>query len=1504
MTQEKNDINATPARKKFRWKRLMVALSVMALLMGALQYVGYYCAVPLFKDRICNAVQQKSKGLYTMDFSDLRINFIGQSITLENFSVKADTAIYLERIESEHYNKAIYNVSVSSLNIKHIGLKSFFSKNELYIKAITMDSPVIRLVGKPDKSEVTKAKYDAVHTDLYPLLKPYFDALNIRRIEIRDGFFDFHMNIHANQEQFGISKIDITLKKFYLNEEKFIARKQFYYSEEIEIGSNNYVINLADSIHRITAERLEIKTLDSSIHATNVRMSSSNRQTSQKNRFDVSLKEMTINGLDISRAYFDKDVRLSNVTIKEPTIKFFQGGKVNKETKKFEASQDGWYSLIRGTLRSISIDSLQVDGASLSLSKPLVSDKPIYNVGNVNILMEGFLLDSLAHRNRNKILYSSDLTVVLNDYHMMLPDQRHMLTAENLMVSTKTQVVHADRINIRPSRYTSDSTAKTMRISIPLLDINGIDMKKAYNSRDFEIGTLRIQNPQINTTSYIDSAKTHKSMEPQQAKDNSKGKLLNALSDEYFHSLRIRNMSIYKGRVDITSKAYIQQDSLTLSGKLTLNIGNFLINSATLKDELIPFHTSSVKINLENVVVKPSRSLHTLRCDNFIVDSRNDNVTISKLSYTATSDTSLIHQLRRLGKHSVMDIRIDKTEFTQIDLLDAIYNGRINIENVKIGSPQFQMNVYPQLRVVAEASVPDTLTEADSIAIAVQDSILAKFSNLEKLIVQSLPKELSLIKLDTLAADSCLLKFIMRDTMQNITTGTASDFRFFINGFYYNRDSVSPEAQIMLSNGFMLDINNFQFVLPDKTHLVRTGNININTYDRLIRSNSILVTPLDTIRSKGKRQIIAYCPRLDITGVDFAEFNRTGKLPIDSCSINNSVVMIVKPTEAVQNSKPEKEQRKRPGIFSGLIVNTLTSFKNNVTIQNEDESPVMKIDVDFACKNLSIDSANISTKNHLMTFDSTYLNVDNLLIRIKDNELTAGNIHQDGDTLRIMGASFRNPDDSIKNHYSVDKIEIVKPDLEAAAFERTISAHSIYIQNPFAYLLTGQKKAPRNPDKPKNPKPFSILVDTLMADGARIHLDRRLKDKPDLDFPNMDLLAVGINTETEHESAFPADKVSAGINNFTYILKDTLMRFHFGRVELDPIHQVFVADQVDYRPRVGRYEYFKLFDTRRSANYVNCAKMVGYGFNIIDFVKTMKMDLTRVDVDRFAFLSYEDKTMPPDSSRKPTLNQYIFERLPIKIKVDTAVVRNSFFEMEQLTPEVGIPGVLTLNAINGIAYNFTNDTADLKKEDKMKVTASGLLMNQSKVNATIMYDLDSPTQEFICNFSADSIYLPILNPYLENGIRAKVEDGILARGLVYFKSDTIESRGKTQLIYHDLKLSLNKKDSVQEHKRGLLSFVANTVLRTKNTRKIGYIYARPDSSKSFAGYWMQSLLSGAKSTVGFESKEQKGDRKLGRKLIDAVTRKKRKENYILEVPNLEEILSGNKTNDKTETETK
>lgn len=1488
MSNDNNDIQeVTPKRKHHIAKNLAKFLLTTAIIVGVLQYVCYYHALPIAKERLCQAVKKQTHGLYTMDFADIKINFLGKSITLDSFSLTADTTKYLQLVQHENYNKAIYNISVEQLTIDNIGLKSFFSQNELYIKQVEMISPEVRLVGKPHKNTEAdrSGKYDAIHKDLYPMISQYFDALNIRNIKIQNGYFDFRTKISQSSRKVEISKINITLKNFYLNKEKYILKKQFFYSDVIEISSNDYTINLADSIHSITAGHLSISTYDSTIHAVDVHLKSNNtkKNTLNVNKFDVDLSEIEITGLDISQAFFQKTVNLKTVEIKSPTIQFSKGARHTNNKSQSSSNTSDWYPLIRGTLNGIYIDSMRLSNASMIIRKPTIK-RPLYDINKVNILLENFELDSTSHLNKNKILYSNNLDISIKKYQMLLPDNIHLLSADSIMISTNTGDVKAQKINIHPIKQLNDSTEKAINISVPSLEISDMDFIKAYNYRDYNINKLKIICPNIHTYSFIDSAK--------QSTTTHNPKLLEAMSNEYFKSLNVKAFVIYKGNIDITSKASIEEDSLTFSGKLTLTTGNLVLNNSTIRDEIVPFRAGSVRLNISDAIIKPSKSLHTLRCANLTIDTQTERILMTGFSYASQKDSSLIPSLKRLHKHSLLDITIDKAEFSKGGLLDAFYKGDVQVGKIKITNPKFYINLYPQLKrleieyrrmlAMADSTTSDTINIPKTIANNTSDSVsidstLLKYSLLGRLVARNIPHELQHIKLDTLISDSSILSFNIRDTSNKVITGTESNFKLGIKGFDFCRDSAPSTPKIMFADSYTLDLNNFRFLLPDKTHILKTGNITINTEEGTATTTAAIISPRNDSIARYKKQITAYCPELYLNGIDFYKFDSTGILPADSCRIHNTVIMICKPDSII--AKKQNTRSKRPSIFNGLTISNIQSFGDKFALTDQNDNKLLNMSIDFACDSLNV---NNKKNNGLpLTFCNPYVDINDFFSNNNGINFSNSNIHLQDDTIRISQIDLKTPSDTTKPNIKIKEVMATSLDIAQLAFNKNIIAHTISATQPQIRLtqVTERKQSNRTHIQ-FNTGNWNIKIDTVTVRDASLHLFRRYKRN--LFFGKMYADIVGLNTTIEHPTIYPADKFIVGIHNYNFNIKDSVYRFVVEDAEADIINSTAKFRNIDYQPRFSRYDYHKHFQYRHSASYMHCNSAFAYNFDFSTLILQKRIHAGKLVADRISFQNYENKTKPNDtSSIKPNLHQFIKERIPIRITVDTTLIKNSYVGIEQLDPDAATPGILTITSIDGKIVNFTNDPEFINRNNAILISCNGKLMNTAPISGKMKYVMNSATDEFICNFKADSIALPIINPYLENALFAKINDGILTSGQVNFKSDNIESRGEAKLMYHDLKFQVNKKDSVQQRRRGLLSLLANTVIRTKNTRKVGYIYTQPDNTKSFAGYWMKSILSGIKATVGFETKEQKDERRFSKKLVDVVMRRKLRQEYII-----------------------
>jgi hypothetical protein len=1468
MEDEKHDIQTEnqPVKKRGRLKRLIKTLLIIAVILSVLQYVFYYYALPIMKDGLCNIVNKSSNGLYSMNFDGFRINFLSKSFEIDNFSLSADTAVYLERINEKDYNKGIYNISAKKIAVKNI---SFFAllRDRLRINIIELENPKVSLVAKPKKSE--GKKYDAVHNDLFPAIEPFLNALIVNSIKINDGYFDLNTKVGNEKRNIEVSKIDITLKKFYLDREKHQKRNTMFFSKTIELNSENYDIILGDSIHTLKTSKLYINTEDSIIYAENAKLAADGVKANtniSNNKFNVGLKTLKITGLDINKAYFEKVVNLKNVIIAEPSIEFLQAGKMNKKTKKFEKFSSNFYPLIQGTLKSVAVDTLKIEDAKLRITKAATPQKPTYTAENINIFLEKFLLDSLAYKNKGKILYSENIGIKIADYQMFLPDNRHKFSAKNILASTKDKALSADKIIIRPTYKTADSTQKEINIRVPKLEISDLDIIKSYNTGDYQAATVKIILPEIETKSFIDTAKNNAAP---------KHNLVSALSDEFFKSLKIRNVIISKGSVDVTSKTAIKEDSLRLFGKMTLNLSNFTINKKTLSQGTMPFLTTNVNLQLQDLVMKTPKNFHTLRCSEFSVNTKKDKVLIEKFSYNYDRDSSIIETMKRLGKSSMIDISISKAEFTKIRLLDVFFKQEVSLEKLLVSNPKISISIYPQLKKAVERD--SVKTERDSL----QDSVYRQYTEFDKILADVFPKAVKLIKVDTLLTDSSILTFNFRDTMGRELVSTTSDFMFVTEGFFYSPDSISTDKKIMFAKDYELNINNFEFLLPDRVHLLRTGNIDFSTKKNQIKIKTLLLSERPSRKFSPKNIINFYVPELYIKDIDFEKFAETGIMPAGLLKFDDAVMSLSKNVDFVPdttNNRTKKQGKNNP--VKGAAFDSVSTYNSAFRFYRGDvldmfRDEVLKTEFDLSVKNFSIDSANFSKSGYIMDFEKPFVDIGSFQFVLKDSSrITVDKALEKDGKLRADGFFWGSPDNPRHTRVTCPEIILTDAKYTDLIFQKKITGHFMDMKSPGVEIFPGNKKTGLDDVLYKMFNTVAFEIDTVTSDNFRMDINLR-DNRPKVVLKNMDLNISDFNSQKYKDRDIPGRLVLAGIDDHTFYMKDSVFKLNFPRAVLNPnTHEVRIKN-MDFRPYTNRYDFCKAFDISRSATFITCETAVAKNFDWKTAIEKKTLNMDSLYLDKVSFLSYGDNSKPNGTEVQPTLLQWL-DRIPFYLNVRTAKISDSYLGIEQLNAAAAVPGIMTINGISAKISNLSNDPSQIKSDDTLVFSAKGRLMNRYAVAGSFKYPRNSAKEDFDCRIKVDSVFLPDLNPFLENALFAKINGGTLYSANIMFHSDNNSSKGISSFEYKDLKVALNKADSVQEKKRKLLSLLANMFVKKKNTKKIGYIYAEPDSTRGFTSYWVKSILSGIKATMGFESKEQKDERKIAERVKDVMSRGKQR----------------------------
>ncbi len=153
-----------------------------------------------------------------------------------------------------------------------------------------------------------------------------------------------------------------------------------------------------------------------------------------------------------------------------------------------------------------------------------------------------------------------------------------------------------------------------------------------------------------------------------------------------------------------------------------------------------------------------------------------------------------------------------------------------------------------------------------------------------------------------------------------------------------------------------------------------------------------------------------------------------------------------------------------------------------------------------------------------------------------------------------------------------------------------------------------------------------------------------------------------------------------------------------------------------------------------------------------------------------------------------------------------------------------------------------------------KLNLIGLFMGKSNMKLALTIPGKNTKKNYYLYGRMSGTRLNIINDFISRNARIKFRSGYLEKLLLHLWINRDYAKGDLSVIYKNLKISVLKKKNIRR-KRGLVSFLANTLIRNSNNiaspkfRKAKIYYPIPGNI-SFANYIWRAILSGIKFSVG------------------------------------------------------
>ncbi|MFD2636572.1 hypothetical protein [Pedobacter mendelii] len=268
-------------------------------------------------------------------------------------------------------------------------------------------------------------------------------------------------------------------------------------------------------------------------------------------------------------------------------------------------------------------------------------------------------------------------------------------------------------------------------------------------------------------------------------------------------------------------------------------------------------------------------------------------------------------------------------------------------------------------------------------------------------------------------------------------------------------------------------------------------------------------------------------------------------------------------------------------------------------------------------------------------------------------------------------------------------------------------------------------------------------------------------------------------------------------------------------------------------------------------------------FNGVDFIglnteqklyaRSLKIGSAKVEV----FMSRESPP-PPGFDKGKNYPHMALKRLNIQTIIDTLKLKNIDLKYSEYNPSSKKIGSVNFKSLTGNILNVTNDSLRLATNNHAVANLNTLLMGSGKFNVKIDFNLTDKNGAFAYSGSLGKFDMKQLNSLSKNLGLIEIETGNIQHIDFKANGNLRMASGSMNMLYTNLKVKLlsDNIDGEGTNKKGLLSFLANTILVKNDNPKKGEI-ARTAimtnnriNSASFFNLMWKTVFVGIKDIVG------------------------------------------------------
>lgn len=291
---------------------------------------------PLLTKVIKNTFTDTTDSLYRIDFSDISVNILSGSVTVDSVAIKPDLDVYQKMIKQGKAPENLISLKIYKLSIKNANPIKVYREKKLDIKNITIQNPELAVFYTKLKNQKKKREDNRT---AYEHLKNTLISLKIGSIFLNNVKFKYIDQNYEKPKITFLDKMNIRINDLLIDSVSRFDSTRLFGTKDIIAEISDYSFATPDSMYHLKLKHALVSTQNKRLTLTGVgliprysNMAFAGKFKTQQERYNLTFDSVLVNSIDFNQLLDERTIKSSNLTLANGNLKVFMNREKPRKT--------------------------------------------------------------------------------------------------------------------------------------------------------------------------------------------------------------------------------------------------------------------------------------------------------------------------------------------------------------------------------------------------------------------------------------------------------------------------------------------------------------------------------------------------------------------------------------------------------------------------------------------------------------------------------------------------------------------------------------------------------------------------------------------------------------------------------------------------------------------------------------------------------------------------------------------------------------------------------------------------------------------------------------------------------------------------------------------------------------------------------------------------------------------------------------------------------------------